>query len=160
MVTIGSTIDFTPYGGDYGLENNTDGAVGGFPSNPPPSPNDDALRVEASVASFLYDLVDGNSELDGVNNEVGPSEDHDNLTAAPSTVLARLRYCRLNGSMTRLNGLDRLIYCLEGNTSAYQSGHFLSPSWRPDSTVTFEQAVPPISGAKVRALWEYNLYGN
>lgn len=157
MVTIGPTIDNAPYGGDYGLENNLGFYPGGGPTNPPPG--GDGVRVESAVAAFLYDVIDGATELDGVNNGVGMDETFDNLTGLASGVLARIRYCKLNGASLKLSGADQLVYCLEGNPTAYTEAQFLSPAWRSYSSVSFEQSVPALNSAKVRALWEYNMYG-
>jgi len=160
MVAVGSTVDHSPYGGDWGLELNLNNYPAGFPTNPPPPPDNDGVRVEAAVAAFLYDVIDNGTELDGPNNETGTAEPHlDNLAASPNGVLKRLRYCRINGSVTKLSGLDQFVYCLEGNTTAYQQASYLSPAWRLYSTISFEQSVPPINSAMVRAAWEYNLYG-
>lgn len=112
------------------------------------------------MAALLYDIIDNGTELDGPNNEVGASEPHqDNLAASANGVLQRLRYCRINGSITMLSGMDQFVYCLEGNTSAWQEAFSLSPAWRQYGTISFDQAVPPINSAMVRAAWEYNLYG-
>jgi hypothetical protein len=160
MATIGPTIDHSPFGGDYGLENNIDFYPAGFPTNPPPPPDNDGILVEGSIASLLYDVIDNGSEADGPNNETGTSEPHvENLAATPNGILLRLKHCRINGTITALSGMDQFVYCLEGNTSAYAVASPLSPAWRPYSTVTFDQGVPPLDSAMVRAAWKYNLYG-
>jgi hypothetical protein len=158
MVAVGQAIDHSPYGGDYGLEINVDYYPAGFPTNPPPAPNNDGVMVEGAVAAFLYDLIDTGTELDGPNNEVGASEPHqDNLAASANGVLQRLRYCRIDGSITQLSGMDQFVYCLEGNTSARQENLPLTAAWRSYSTISFDQSVPPINSAMVRAACEYNL---
>ncbi len=156
MVTIGSTISHSPYWGDYGIENNEDTY---FPTNPPAAPNNDGALVENSFASFLYDVIDNGTELDGFSNTIGAAETWDNFATTPNNILSRIKYCKINGTITQLSGVDQLVYCLEGNTSAYSEASFLSPAWRNYSTVSFEQSVPPLNSAQIRALWEYNLYG-
>lgn len=160
MTTIGSTIDHSPFGGDYGLEVNVQFYPAGFPTNPPPPPDNDGVLVEGSVASLLYDVIDNGSEADGPNNETGTTEPNvENLAAVPNAILQRLKYCRINGTITALSGMDQFVYCLEGNTSAYAVASLLSPAWRSYSTVSFDQGVPVLNSAEVRAAWEYNLYG-
>jgi hypothetical protein len=158
MTAIGPAVTSSPFGGDWGTENDYDG-VGpglGFPTNPPTG--NDPIAVEGAIASFLYDLIDSDMEPDGLDGGVGPPEDFDILAAPAATILARLKHCWVDGAAV-LTGADQLIYCLEGSTSAYTQAQFLSPLWRSFTTLTYAQGVPPLNAAMVRALWEYNLYG-
>lgn len=104
-------------------------------------------------------MIDNGTELNGFTNTVGAAEAWDNFAATPNNILSRIKYCKINGTITQLSGVDQLVYCLKGNTSAYIAASFLSPAWRSYSTVSFEQSVPPLNSAQIRALWEYNLYG-
>jgi hypothetical protein len=152
--TIGSITYQSPYGGDYGLENNHAG--GPTPTN---QVGADGVRMEAAVASFLYDLVDGSNELDTHLNTAGPSETHDDLTVPASWVLDVIQQCRLSGFVSAIGGADHLAYCLEKSVSAWSVASALSPTWRQVTSVTFDQPVATYDAAKIRTLWRYNLFG-
>ena len=158
MTTIGAAITSAPFGGDWGTENNLDGVGPGsaFPTNPPAGT--DPIAVEGAIASFLYDLIDNDTEPDGLTGGTGPVEDLDLLAAPATTVLARIKYCRVDG-VAQLTGADWLIYCLEGDAWAYAEASTYSTLWRPAGIVSYAQSVPPLNAALVRQLWEYNLYG-
>lgn len=152
----GDRLGTAPYGGDYGLENNYDGIV---PTNPPAG--GDGVRVEAAVAAFLYDLVDGDSEPDSPSNTAGPAEWFDTAEYPASWILDVIQYCRPAGTVLNLDGFDLLIPCLEGGTTntAYAESQRWSGAWRPFNTIVWERGLAAYDGATIRRLWKYNLYG-
>jgi hypothetical protein len=153
MWIAGDRLGTAPYSGDWGLENNS---AFGAPTNNPFE--FDGLRVEASVAAFLYDLVDGEYEPDGPNGFPGNAEAWDNVTYPASWLANVMHYCRVD-SNTKLGGADQLIYCLERDTTARTESLRWSIEWRTFSGVTFEQFVATYDKAMIRRLWKYNLYG-
>lgn len=157
MTIIGQTITTSPYGGDYGLENNRDAYPSGAATNPPIG--GDGVRVESAVAAFLYDLIDNGAEADSPTNTAGPAESHDSISVAPGWILDVMQFCRLDGAALNLSGADQLVYCLEGSTGAYSIATAYSGSWRSYSTVTYEQTLPTYSQSLIRKLWKYNMYG-
>lgn len=156
MYIVGSTVFISPYAGDYGLENN----VYPYPATPTNPPlGGDGMRVEAAVASFLYDLIDTGGELDGPTNGVGPAESFDSLSVPGPWLLDVMQHCRLNGSALQLSGADQLVYCLEGSTSAYAVSLTYSTAWRSCGSVSFSPAVPAYPANQIRTLWRQNFYG-
>jgi len=155
MLGAGTVIVTSPYGGDHGLENNLDAS--GQATNPPAA--GDGVRVEAAVAAFLYDMVDGESEPDGPTNQPGPSEQFDSLSASAGWLLDIMKYCRLNGQPLQLSGPDQLVYCIEGSTSAYSVASTYSAAWRSYTSVSYKQSLPSYSQSLIRKLWKYNMYG-
>jgi hypothetical protein len=154
--TSGGRFGVSPYGADFGLENNRY-LYPGTPTNPPTS--GDGMRVEAAVAAFLYDLVDDGSEPDSPSNTTGGSEAWDNLSVTPAWLLDVMRFCKLSGVITRLTGPDELIYCLERGTGAFAASQAFSGAWRSRSSVSMEQTLPTYSSTDIRTLWRYNFYG-
>jgi hypothetical protein len=158
MWLSGDRLTTQPYGGDHGLENNVDG--GGNVTNPPVG--GDGVRVEAAVAAFLYDLVDGVNEPDAANNSPGGEESFDTATFPASWLADVLVHCRLNGTVSRLDGPDQSVYCLENSTSAHSASLSFSTAWRSYSSLSFDQSIiwpAGYSSSLVRTLWKYNMYG-
>jgi hypothetical protein len=151
---IGNVTVQSPYGGDYGLENNSDGTTSTNPTTV------DGVRVEAAVAAFLYDLIDGSSELDASNNGTGASEGHDDLSVPASWLLDVMKHCRLNSTISAIRGADDLMYCLEKSQNLWVVADSLSASWRQVTSVSFDQSVATYDAAKIRTLWRYNLFGS
>ncbi len=167
MVTLGDVLGISPYGGDYGLENNTTGFPSGVATNPPPG--GDGVRVESSLAAFLYDLVDGAGEPDSPTNTPGSEESHDGFSVPASWVLDVIQHCSLSSfppsgswpySTQVVTGGDFLVYCLERSTSGFNVGSLYSSAWRSSyNTVSWDQPLPVYDPVAIRRLWLYNLYG-
>jgi len=156
----GDRLVTSPFGGDYGVENNVD-EIGGR-TNPPP--NGDGGRVEAAVAAFLYDLVDGDAELDSPSNTAGSPESFDGAVFPASWIADVIQYCRLKPpapfvTFTRLDGADELVYCLESNLSAYTESQRFSTAWRQYQGLSFERTLPTFDQGMIRRLWKYDMYG-
>ena len=152
----GEIVDTQPHGGDYGLENNLDAAA-------QPTNVFDGVRVEGAIAAFLYDLVDGAGEPDGIGNTVGASESVDDVSFPASWLANVMDYCRVSELMfdMALDGWDQMVYCLEGDLTAHAESQLLGySSWRSFPTVVPNTSQPPgYSKAAIRRLWKYNLYG-
>ena len=159
MWLAGDRLTTQPFSGDNGLENNFDEL--GRPTNPPPPglPQADGMRVEAAVAAFLYDMVDGDNEPDSPSNTAGPPESFDPLTVPGTWIADMIHYCRLNASIVHLDGPDQLVYCFEQDPGAVWVGRTFSPAWRGYSTVTFEQPLTMYDRWQIRRLWKCNFYG-
>jgi hypothetical protein len=110
----------------------------------------DGSRIEGAAAAFMYDLVDGASEPDGLD------ESFDTATYPGSYVLNAIGGCAFgpNNSPHTLDGMDQFVYCVERSTSAQPLG----VNWRAYSSV--QSPAPPAgwSAAVVRKLWRYNFY--
>src|SRR5439155_22381962 len=89
----GDRLVTDPFGADCGLEHNLDSCPSGGRTNPPP--NEDGVRVEAAVAAFLYDLVDGDNEPDDPMNAAGPSEAFDGATYPASWLADVIGSCKV-----------------------------------------------------------------
>ena len=141
------------YYSDYTIENQT------FYSG------HDGAQVEGAVAGFLYDFVDNTSSPDGPNNETGSDESAFDGVGYPGSFMANLLHnCVVtNGttSYTQFDGIDELVYCMEGNTTANQAAASLGyNSWLPATGVTRNATVPTgYSTDAVRRLWRHNFYG-
>jgi hypothetical protein len=113
----------------------------------------DGSIIEGAVAAFLFDMVDGTYTNDGV------SGDDDTVEWPGSYIADLISTCYVDGTVTRVSGIDQFIYCAENNPQAYTANPF--NSWRvyPGSTA-IEYATEPAgwSPSKVRALWRWNLY--
>lgn len=126
-------------------------------------------KIEAAVAAFFYDLVDGTSDRNKSGNTTGA--DDDSFTWSGSYIGNIMGSCSLNyidygylppqnKSYTTVNGLDELLICFENSTtvrsavpSAYQS------SWR--TYIGYGEGVTEPSGwsaSVIRSYWRYNLF--
>jgi hypothetical protein len=157
MWVAGDSIVTSPSGGDHGLENNLDGD--GNPTNPPASPNDDGARVEASVAAFLYDLVDDANDANSDTN--GTNGDDDGVSYPGVWLLQMMESCRLDGQPFNMSGIDQLVYCLEGSTGARAVADSIygNTVWREYTSVSYDITPPNVDAAVVRRFWKFNLYG-
>ncbi|MGH7926705.1 MAG: hypothetical protein ACREQV_02800, partial [Candidatus Binatia bacterium] len=157
MWIVGDRIANEPYGGDWGLENNWAFSDSLWVTNP--VPGTDGLLVEGSVASFLYDLVDGATEKDSYTNTTGT--DDDGFAVAASWLPDIIEYCKLNGANFNMSGPDQLVYCLEKSLAAQTIGSGLhSPSaWRSYSSVSWGVSLPVYDSLSIRSGWKYNMYG-
>jgi hypothetical protein len=156
MWLVGDKVNTAPYGGDYGVENNVSGYPYGSPTNPPAG--GDGVRVEAAVAAFLYDLVDGPDEPDGLGNTVGGEESWDGATYPAGWVADMIRYCNVGG-VTRMTGADQMVYCLEASLTGYTESRRWSTAWRSYGSLSYERTLARYSQPMIRRLWKYNMYG-
>jgi hypothetical protein len=149
MWVAGDKIVNQPFGGDPDLESNPNRTVG------------DGVRIESTIASFLYDLVDGANEPDSPSNTANGDEAFDSVAYSANWIAKAIRYCSLTGGPTRLDGADQLVYCLEGNTNARTESTRWSSMWRSYTGVSYDQSIgtPAGSGPQVRKFWKYNMYG-
>ncbi|HEX2077836.1 MAG TPA: hypothetical protein VHG08_09010 [Longimicrobium sp.] len=125
----------------------------------------DGMQVEGAVAGFFYDFVDASTAPDGYYNETGSDDSWGDGVAYPASFLANvLRNCVTSGpstSYTQLLGLDEVVYCLEGNTTAAAEASRLGwNTWWSASGVT-RNVTPPTgySTDAVRRMWKRNFYG-
>jgi hypothetical protein len=124
----------------------------------------DGMQVEGAVAGFFYDFVDASTAPDGYNNETGGDDSWDGVAYPGSFLVSVLRNCVTAGpstSYTQLLGMDEVVYCLEGNTTAAAAASALGwNTWWSASSVT-RNATPPAgySTDAVRRLWKRNFYG-
>ncbi len=149
----GSRLTTNPYGGDYGLEHNT---TIGQSTNPPA--DGDGVRVEAAVAAFLYDLVDGANEPDSFANTADGDESFDAAAYAGTWISDVIQYCTV-GADSRLDGADQLVYCMENTTDARPESERWSTAWRVPGAITWSGPVTQQNQAVIRKLWKYNFYG-
>jgi hypothetical protein len=130
--------------------------------NNPYRDNGDGSLIEGAVGAFLYDLVDGASEPDGLVNDAPGEEAWDNAHWPGSYVASLMSSCNMTiGSTTygRIDGIDEFIYCAERSLAAQAlSQYFVDRS--STFTAVAEGATEPAtwSSAEVRKHWLYNLY--
>ncbi len=121
----------------------------------------DGAIVEASVAGFFYDLVDGPNEPDGADNRPLENESWDTAIYPASFIANTMRACVLTDAYTwqLLDGVDQLIYCLQNSPAEYSAAG-RGASWRRYNTVARNATAPAgFSATTVRTLWRRNLYG-
>lgn len=124
----------------------------------------DGMQVEGSVAGFFYDFVDSSTAPDGYSNETGGDDTWDGVAYSGSFLASVLRNCTVNAGTTMystLLGLDEVVYCLEGNTTARASAAALGYTswWAADSVTRGATAPTGYSTDAVRRLWRRNFYG-
>jgi hypothetical protein len=124
----------------------------------------DGMQVEGSVAGFFYDLVDASTAPDGYNNETGGDDTWDGVAYPGTFVASVLRNCTTTAGTTTystLLGMDEVVYCLEGNTTARASAAALGYTawWAADSVNRGVTAPTGYSTDAVRRLWRRNFYG-
>jgi hypothetical protein len=131
--------------------------------------NGDGVIIEGAAAGFFYDLVDGSADRDEANNTVF-EESFDNA-AYPGTFITNIMAkCVPWRSITGgydytyyLDGLDQVVYCIEGNVTAETESQKHSTRWRQTwDGVTWSPTFSyptGFSATTVRRLWKYNFYG-
>lgn len=112
-------------------------------------PGGDGSRIEAPIASFLYDITDA------------ANEGHDSLGLSGQYVGDVMSSCMVwIGNWESQRAIDHLVYCMENQVDPWiaQSGYFPA-SDRP--SLQSENASEPggWSPGAIRALWLHNLYG-
>ncbi|HEV2147131.1 MAG TPA: hypothetical protein VGR37_06995 [Longimicrobiaceae bacterium] len=131
--------------------------------------NGDGVIIEGAAAGFFYDLVDGSGDKDESNNTVYEESFDD--AAYPGTFITNIMAkCAPWKSVTGgyeytyyLDGLDQVVYCIEGNVSAETESQKHSTKWRQTwDGVTWSPTFSypaGFSATTVRRLWKYNFYG-
>ncbi|HEX6750999.1 MAG TPA: hypothetical protein VF092_27165 [Longimicrobium sp.] len=124
----------------------------------------DGAQVEGAVAGFLYDFVDASSAPDGPSNQTGSDDSWDGVSYQGSFLANLIRSCTVTSGTTTLtafDGIDLVVYCMEGNTTARLSAESLGYfSWYPADSVVRNATVPAgYSTDAVRRLWHRNFYG-
>jgi hypothetical protein len=124
----------------------------------------DGMGIEGSVAGFFYDLVDGSGQRDNSANTGVYEESWDTAVYPGSFIGDMMATCApyyvssgTNVYTYYLDGLDQLVYCMEGNVSAEGYTSLWRTTW---SGVTHSATLPSgYSTTLVRTLWRRNLYG-
>lgn len=142
---------------DYTIENR-----GFYSSN--------GLITEGAAAGFFYDLVDGTGQPDSYSNTVA-EETFDNA-AYPASFIANIMancqpyYRNSTGTPVYANildGMDQVVYCIEGNVNAETVGPTYGTGWRTTwEAVSWSPTFSYPTGfstTTVRKLWLYNFYG-
>lgn len=131
----------------------------------------DGLITEGAAAGFFYDLADGAGDLDNYGNTAAFEETFDNAVypgsfianiianCAPYTTTSTGGYVYANP----LDGMDQVVYCIEGNVSAETVGPGYGSNWRTQwNGVSWSPTFSYPSGfsaTTVRTLWKWNFYG-
>jgi hypothetical protein len=124
----------------------------------------DGAQVEGAFAGFLYDLVDGPSDPDAVNN-AGSIDDTgfvDGVTYSASMIASTMRLCELRDATYTYKLLYAsydLIYCLEESLEPYSVVQTFGYTWYPYTGVVRYAIAPASTKTDVRRLWRANLYG-
>lgn len=125
----------------------------------PTRPADGSI-VEGAVASFLYDITDGNRW--GVGTPGGqPDEAHDAVAYPGRLVADMVRTCQVlqSGVWTRATGIDHIVHCLEKAVyTAITGSATYFPSRSPDPTSQTSSSSVTWDATQTRKLWLKNLY--
>ena len=110
----------------------------------------DGSAVEGAVASFLYSVTD-------------PAKGLHDVIAYPGNYVANLvKTCILGTSLTqrRIDGVDYLSYCLEGNVDATVRSAYFAGRTSGASTIFSNPATKPSgwSATDIRQAWLWDLY--
>jgi hypothetical protein len=140
----------------------TSGSTGGYSTDNAMEDNPwralgDGSRIEGASAAFMYDLVDGASESDSPTNTANGDETFDTATYPGSFVVQAISACTLTVlvvGVTKLDGMDQFVYCVERSVSAQPLG----VSWRSYNGITPPAAPAGWDPALIRRLWRYNMY--
>lgn len=128
------------------------------------------LLTEGAAAGFFYDLADGTGDPDAANN-TAYEEWFDNAAYPGSFIANIIANCApwtqtSSGSYTytyTLDGMDQVVYCIEGNVNAETVGPTYGSGWRTQwSGVSWSPTFSYPTGynaTTVRRLWLYNFYG-
>jgi hypothetical protein len=128
------------------------------------------LITEGAAAGFFYDLVDGTGQTDSYSNTV--SEESFDNAAYPASFIANIiancapYYRTSTGAYVytyNLDGMDQVVYCIEGNVNAETVGPTYGTGWRTTwEGVTWSPTFSYPTGysaTTVRKLWTWNFYG-
>ncbi len=129
----------------------------------------DGLITEGAAAGFFYDLVDGAGDLDASGNTTAFEETFDNAVYPASFIANIMANCSPYTTTSTgyiyansLDGLDQVVYCIEGNVSAETVGPTYGSNWRTQWdgvswSPTFSYPAG-FSATTVRTLWKWNFY--
>lgn len=126
----------------------------------------DGAIIEATVAAFLYDLVDNNTERDAQNNSVGASEGFDSVAFPGSYIADLIGTCStkyLSGQgyawYSAIDGIDEFAYCAERELSSQALTSYFPTRSTYFYDVTEGATEPSGWGmTAIQNLWLYNLY--
>lgn len=130
----------------------------------------DGLITEGAAAGFFYDLADGPGDLDNYGNTAASEESFDNAVYPGSFIANIIANCSPYTSTSTgnvyanpLDGMDQVVYCVEGHVHAEIMGPTYGSNWRTqwDGVSWFPTFSYPtgFSGTTVRTLWKWNFYG-
>ncbi len=128
------------------------------------------VETEGAAAGFFYDLADGAGDPDAANNTV--FEEWFDDAVYPGSFIANIMancapWTRTStGGYTytyTLDGMDQVVYCIEGNVNAETVGPLYGSGWRTQwDGVSWSPTFSYPTGynaTTVRRLWLYNFYG-
>ncbi|HEU4457483.1 MAG TPA: hypothetical protein VFR81_30715 [Longimicrobium sp.] len=130
----------------------------------------DGLITEGAAAGFFYDLADGSGDLDASGNTTAYEESFDTAVYPGSFIANIIASCSpytqtSTGGYTYANpldGMDQVVYCVEGHVNAEIIGPTYGSSWRTQwDGVSWSPAFSypaGFSGTTVRTLWKWNFY--
>ena len=127
------------------------------------------LITEGAAAGFFYDLADGSSDLDAAGNTTAYEEAFDNAVYPGSFIANIIANCSPytqtstgNVFADPLDGMDQVVYCVEGHVNAEIIGPTYGNYWRTqwDAVSWYPSFSWPAgySGTTVRTLWKWNFY--
>lgn len=131
----------------------------------------DGLITEGAAAGFFYDLVDGSGDLDNYGNTAAFEETFDTAVYPGSFIANIIANCSPYTTTSTggyvyanpLDGMDQVVYCIEGNVSAETVGPTYGSNWRTQwNGVSWSPTFSYPSGfsaTTVRTLWKWNFYG-
>jgi hypothetical protein len=126
----------------------------------------DGSKVEGAFAGFLYDLVDGPSDLDSSDNRASTDDTRfvDGVTYPGSFIVNTMINCKLATSSytyTKLYASFDLVYCLENSLEPYSVVQSFGFTWGSFTWVDRGNHILPTGFDQyaVRRLWRANLYG-
>jgi hypothetical protein len=129
----------------------------------------DGLITEGAAAGFFYDLADGGGDLDAYGNTTAYEESFDNAVYPGSFIANIIQNCSPYTTTSTgyvyanpLDGMDQVVYCVEGHTNAEIIGPTYGSNWRTQwdgvswsPTFSYPSG---FSGTTVRTLWKWNFY--
>ncbi|HET7229959.1 MAG TPA: hypothetical protein VFJ16_08160 [Longimicrobium sp.] len=130
----------------------------------------EGLKTEGAAAGFFYDLADGTGDYDASNNTSAYEESFDNAVYPGSFIANIIANCSpytqtSTGTYTYANpldGMDQVVYCIEGHTNAEIIGPTYGSGWRTQwDGVSWSPSFSypsGFSGTTVRTLWKWNFY--
>ncbi|HEX7239992.1 MAG TPA: hypothetical protein VF263_06975 [Longimicrobiaceae bacterium] len=129
----------------------------------------DGLITEGAAAGFFYDLVDGSGDLDAYGNTTAYEETFDNAVYPGSFIANIIANCSPYTTTSTgylyanpLDGLDQVVYCVEGHVNAEIMGPTYGSNWRTQwDGVSWSPSFSyptGFSGTTVRTLWKWNFY--
>lgn len=130
----------------------------------------DGLKTEGAAAGFFYDLADGSGDPDNYGNTAAYEENFDTAVYPGSFIANIIQNCSPYTTTSTgylfanpLDGMDQVVYCIEGHTNAEIIGPTYGNGWRTQwDGVSWSPSFSypaGFSGTTVRTLWKWNFYG-